>query len=181
PEQIFLAEWAVLASLDGKDRFADYERERHDSEQEFAEIETRAAERLRQWRVSPRERVRRLRIRMIQDFERYFVPAFIASGLSVEDLDKVGPDGLEMLVSSVPSMFVLTELRRLRYENPGQVFRRTDLNDMRALSVAVAYCDVVVVDKAWVRVLRRSDLPSRFNTQVFATIAEALPYLGLDA
>jgi len=37
--------------------------------------------------------------------------------------------------------------------------KESDLNDLAALSIAVAYCDVVVTEKQWAHVLRRSSEP----------------------
>ena len=176
-EHVFFAEWMVLADLDDSDRGA--ASQRYQNERRFAEIETASARRLKAWTANPRERTQRFRVQAMQDFDSYFIPALIAADISTDELQELGGRGLEALVSSVPSLFVLTELRRLRYANAAQDFRRTDLNDIRALSVAIPYCDIVVTDKAWASLLRRSDLPERWRTHVFTSVRELAAHLGL--
>ncbi len=170
-EEIFLAEWSILAGL-GADRFAEEERQRHESEQRFAEEESRRGRRLAEWQAAIGERTQRFRIQALTDFEKELFPALIGAGVSPTELETIGPDGLEELVSRIPTIWVLTELRRVRYSNPSQGFRPTDLNDLRALAVAVVHCDVVLTDKAWADALRRTDLPHQMRTVICTDIEE---------
>jgi hypothetical protein len=48
PEQRFLAEWLILGNLEDKDRFAEYEQERHDAERDFATAETQNSAKLKE-------------------------------------------------------------------------------------------------------------------------------------
>lgn len=175
PEQLVEAELSILSNFPGNDHIVRHKR--YETEQQFAAYETGRAQRLKEWNVAPEERAARFRIQALTDFKSYVFPSLIGADITKEELEKLGRQGLEVLISAVPSMFVLTELRRLRYANPVQGFKRTDMNDLRALSVAVPYCDVVVTDKAMVDLLMRSKLPEKYGTRVFANVTDAVTYL----
>jgi hypothetical protein len=140
---------------------------------EFAQALNTVGQRLAGWRTHPEDRQRRLRVNALQEFQRDFVSALLLAGVPVEDFAALGGEGLEALVADVPTLWTLTELRRVRHANPAQSFSRTDLNDLRALAVAIVYCDVVVADRAWVNACRRTDLAATYHTNVVPTLQEA--------
>lgn len=179
PEQHLLAEFAILSDPEEQVRIADVQRQ-HDTDSKFAENETRRAKILKEWRVTPEQLVTRFRIQTLSDLEPYFLHAIIAADVTREELEQLGSSDLEDLISAVPSLFALTEMRRIRYADPAQGFKRTDMNDLRSLSVAVPYCDVVVTDKAMADLLLRSKLPERYGTEVFTNITDAVAHLGLS-
>jgi len=51
-----------------------------------------------------------------------------------------------------------------------------DFRDIEALCVAVVYADVVVTEKSWADMIRRSGLDLRFDTTVLSSVTE-LPEL----
>jgi hypothetical protein len=173
-EQRFLAEWLILGNLDDADRFSDYERERHEAESEFAVRETSNSIAARRWTAPDQEKTQRFRVQALSDFNRDLTSALMRAGVTLEEVGQLDGEDLAAFVSLAPCVDALTELRRLRYRNPAQGFRSTDLNDLRSLAVAVVYCDVVVADKAWHHVLTRSDLPARHGTRVVRSLAEAV-------
>ena len=48
----------------------------------------------------------------------------------------------------------------------------SDLNDLAALSIAVAYCDIVVTEKQWVHVLTKSKADKQMNTTLLSDVAK---------
>lgn len=62
--------------------------------------------------------------------------------VSGDELIDLGEEGLTQFLQDLPSRWVLFEMRRDLHAR-GQ-HEETDLNDLAALSIAVAYCDVVV-------------------------------------
>jgi hypothetical protein len=56
--------------------------------------------------------------------------------------------------------------------NPQFKWTSNDIFDIDALSVAVAYCDVVVTDKQAADALRRGRFPERLGSQVFTKLDE---------
>jgi len=171
-EQVFLAEWSILAGL-GSNRFPEEERGRHETAERFAELETSRSRELRDWSTHARDATQRFRIQALTDFRADYIPALITSGIETEELDRLGADGLEQLVRDTHTIYVITELRRIRYANPVQGFRPTDLNDLRALAVAVVYGGIVMCDRAWADALKRTDLPRRYGTTVCTSLPEA--------
>ena len=165
-EQAALFELAILAGEGSSPRV-------EPDGEEFAQALNTVSQRLASWRTDPEDRQRRLRVNALQEFQRDFVSALLLVGVSVEEFAMLGGEGLEALVADVPTLWTLTELRRVRYANPTQSFIRTDLNDLRALAVAIVYCDVVVADRAWVNACRRTKLAATYHTHVVPTLEEA--------
>jgi hypothetical protein len=164
-ERRFLLEWQLLRSPE-EERFAAEGQQRRDADNELAEKANKMSEALKEWYIPTDEKAQRFRIQTLSDLDYQFFGRLIAAEVTPEDLTSLGADGLEPLVRDMPTLWVLTELRRLRHRNPAQPFTATDLNDLRALAVAVVYCDVVIADKAWVHALQQSGLPERYGTVV---------------
>jgi len=154
------------------ERFAVEEQERHDQQQHFADTQTALAEQIAAWPTSRAKRRERIRLQTLADFSDDIVPELIGAGVALELLHSLGAEGLERFLRAIPTLWVLTELRRVRYANPQQGFTPHDLYDLRALACAIAYCDVVVTDAAWCDAVRRTDLASRFHTSVINDIAD---------
>lgn len=80
-------------------------------------------------------------------------------------VDALADPGPWALIERMPAVAVLSELVRLKWQNTQARWMRNDLHDLRYLSVALAYCDVVSVDKQWTALAKRSEfisaLPSR--------------------
>ncbi len=96
-------------------------------------------------------------------------PIHRAIGLNAVD-DFLGslrePGGPWSLVQRMPSLATLAELVRLRYPNLDQKWRATDIHDLRALAVALPYCDAVLTDNAWASLIRRSEYIDSLGTVV---------------
>jgi hypothetical protein len=166
-----LFEVLLLAGV-GHEHFVAEERARHVQERDFAESQSSYSVRLARSRVVPADRRQRLRLQALTDFQSDMIPALIGAGITPEQFDALGADGLEQFVAAVPTIWALTELRRMRFANPAQRFTDHDLNDLRALAPALVYCDVVVADKAWCSAIARTDLQERFKTVVINDVAE---------
>jgi hypothetical protein len=172
PDEAKAIEMLVLAAAACQEQFTDEQKARHERAQQFAEHQTGASARLAGWRTSPAERQLRFRLQALEDFGIDLIPALIGAGVTPEQLAALGEDGLERLVRSIPTIWALTELRRVRFQNPQQGFAPHDLNDLRALSASPVYCDVVVPDAAWWSDIRKADLGPQFNTIVVRRIAD---------
>lgn len=175
-EDRFIAEWGILAGL-GAGEYEEEERRRHAAEKRFAETETERARLLKPWAKGAFDAQQRLRITGLADLDRMLCGSLIANDVSIEEFAQLGPNGMELLCQQIPIAFTLTELRRIRSADASARLRRTDLNDLRALAMAIPYCDVVVTDKAWASMIRRTDLEARFGTVVARDLGEALEAL----
>jgi hypothetical protein len=84
-------------------------------------------------------------------------------------------------VQQLPTLMVFTELHRLRYPDRSAEWRATDFDDLRFLSVALAYCDAVTADKHWATLARRSPAIAARGATVTCganAVADALQALG---
>jgi hypothetical protein len=153
-------------------RFAAEERERHDQQQRFGETQTALAERISAWPTSVTERRQGIRLQTLTDFSADVVAALIGADVPPARLGSLGAEGLVQFLEAIPTLWVLTELRRVRFANPQQGFTPHDLYDLRALACALVYCDVVITDRAWCDVIRRTDLADRYHTTVINDVAD---------
>ena len=179
-ETRFLLEWELLRSPD-QEMCAAEAKQTRERDEELARNASKTSEAMKAWGVPGDEKVQRFRIQTLGSLDYQFFGHLIAADITPDDLRSLGGDGLEELVSDVPTLWVLTELHRLRHQNPEQRFTPTDMNDLRALAVAVVYCDVVVADKAWVHVLNRSGLPDRYGTLVTGNPEDAVKQLNVGS
>jgi hypothetical protein len=162
----------ALAAAAGQEQFADEQKARHERAQQFADYQTAASARLADWRTTPAERQLRFRLQALEDFGIDLIPALIGAGVTPDQFARLEEDGLERLVKSIPTIWALTELRRVRFQNPQQGFAPHDLNDLRALSTSLVYCDIVVPDAAWWSDITKADLGKQFSTVVVRRIAD---------
>jgi hypothetical protein len=90
--------------------------------------------------------------------------------LSADQLIALGEDGMTEFLEDISSRWVLYEMRRDLHAR-GQ-HEEGDLRDLAALSIAVAYCDVVVTEKQWVHVLTRARVDEKMNTVLLSDVAK---------
>lgn len=171
-EDFILREWATLASFNEKGEFSKENLARIEHASNFADVETANSVRLKGWMVDAREKSQRFRVHTLVLFEREITSALIGNGIEVSEFEALGADGMEQLVADIPSLWILTELRRNRFANPSQGFNKSDLNDLRALAIAVNYCEVVVADKAWVHAIRQTGLADKYKTFVTSNLQD---------
>src|SRR5262249_7478802 len=65
-------------------------------------------------------------------------------------------EGIRWFLESLPTVAAETELRRLKEETTQKSWTVNDFRDIEALCVAVVYADVVVTEKSWADMIRRS-------------------------
>jgi hypothetical protein len=73
-------------------------------------------------------------------------------------------DGWMELLQELPSLWAITELKRLQHDNPARKWVPQDHHDLIALTMAVVHCDVIVFDKHWSDMARRAHLDARNAT-----------------
>jgi hypothetical protein len=78
-------------------------------------------------------------------------------------------DGWVAMLKELPTLWAITELKRVQHLNPGRKWERQDHSDLVALTMAVVHCDVVVFEKHWSDMARRAKLDSR-NGTVLSTL-----------
>lgn len=114
---------------------------------------------------------------VFSEFERAFTEALELAGLHWGHVYALERKGMERLLRSAPTVFAHLELRRFRHEASPKPWEAGDLADLVALSSAVVYCDVVVTERVWTHIVKRTKLRERFNTVVLRDLRELVPQL----
>lgn len=91
------------------------------------------------------------------------VPALQRAGLSFEDLAASGADGLTAFLLALPWRGAVLSMRRQAHREGYQNWNENDLNDVAYLGLGVAYCDILVAEKAWARRIRDCKLDERYE------------------
>jgi hypothetical protein len=177
-EDRFIAEWSILAAHEAGSSYDEYRQQRSDVQQRFARSQSALASRLTEWAVATDERRSRTRVSVLQEFEAELIAALIGADVSITELGGLDLEGWDTLTRSIPSVDVMAELRLVRFSNPSQLFKPSDLNDIRALAAAMPYCDVVVTDKAWAAAVGRTELSERLGVRVVSSLEDALEDLS---
>ncbi|MFC7925176.1 hypothetical protein [Microbacterium laevaniformans] len=99
-------------------------------------------------------------------------------GLNLERLlEDLGPAGVVQFMDALPSRYVTNVMRAAKLRQAEQKWEHNDLNDILALPVAAAYCDVVVTEKQWVHRLTQGKIESRYGTTLLTNLADLTPIL----
>lgn len=167
-----LREWAMLAGPppEAENQLEDYEPNGHRRHGIEMAVET---ERLRQLRRAEGW-TRGERAGRAAKFDAFagaiepFNAALERGRLSADVLYALGRDGMTALLEEIPTMYIESELRRLRHQTSQKPWEANDLLDIVALSVALVHCDVVVTERTWATLVNREGLAERFGTQVLS-------------
>ena len=82
------------------------------------------------------------------------------------EIAALGRDGLTELLLDLPSRAPGHHMMWWQHDNLQTKWEPNDMNDIAYLSVAVAYCDVVVTERRWTHILNQSGVADRFHTVV---------------
>ena len=103
--------------------------------------------------------------------------AFAEAGVPAGCLMARGPDGMTRFLYEVPTLYTRYELGRLKEQATSQAWTANDIRDLQALSVAIVHADVVVTEKSWTSLARRSHLDARFGTTIVKDLNDLMPIL----
>lgn len=103
--------------------------------------------------------------------------AMSRAGLSIDVLIDGGQEGVGAFVEAVPTVLASSELEKHRHVASEKPWERQDLNDISALSVALAHCDVVLTEGLWSDGVHRSKLDEKLETKVISDLNELPRYL----
>jgi hypothetical protein len=133
-------------------------------DERFAQEERTFAVWLQQW---PRERWADAQYTrsLVRDVLPQVADALLLAQLPQSVLPAVWNEWVDLL-RNLPSLWALTELKRMQHANPGRSWERQDHGDLIALSMAIAYCDIVVVDNHWSHQARSANLDQLNGTVV---------------
>lgn len=90
--------------------------------------------------------------------------------VSADELIALGEEGMTAFLENIPSRWVLYEMRRDLHARGHH--ESHDVADLAALSIAIAYCDVVVTEKQWVHVLKRAKVDDKMGTVLLSDLTK---------
>jgi len=114
---------------------------------------------------------------VFDEFNVRITDALEQAGLHWGHLYALEQPGLEAFIDDVPTIYAHQALRRQRQVASEKPWEENDLTDLTALPPAIVYCDVVVTERLWTDLARRTDLGSRFGTTVIRDLEELVPFL----
>ncbi|SRR6266851_980773 len=92
--------------------------------------------------------------------------------ISINEFFANGKDWLTSFCEDMPTAAVVLALAKANHRAAAdRKWRRNDVHDIDALSVALPYCDVVVTEAHFCEQARKAQLTSRFNTVVMNELA----------
>ena len=102
-----------------------------------------------------------------------FAEGFAARGPNSFDLFFAQKrDDLGSLYGVMPSLDVAVTLKTSLHRDPNHRWTNNDIYDIRALALAIPYCDVVVTDRSMWSHVTRHKLPERYDTVVIPRLAQ---------
>lgn len=158
------------------------ERNRHHQNEEITKIGERdaaAAENLRAVRrPSPRAMDRLAQyVNYTYELQNELTLALVPFGKSLEEFFALGPEQLTAFWATVPSLDVDCELSLYRDRQWSRQVSANDTADLGHLTIAVPYCDAVVVERFWKRALTETRLGQKYRTTVFSDVIELVDTL----
>ena len=107
-----------------------------------------------------------------------FAEGFAARGPGAIDHFFAGkPDDLRSSYRAMPSLDVSVTLKTSLHRDPNHRWTNNDIYDIRALALAIPYCDVVVTDRSMWSHVTRHKLPERYDTVVIPRLAELVNHM----
>ena len=88
------------------------------------------------------------------------------------------PDEFRPIVNAMPSFDVSVTLKSSLHRDANHEWTNNDIFDIKALSLTIPYCDVVVTDNAMCSHVMRNNLPQRYATIVISKLTELPDHLG---
>lgn len=140
--------------------------------EDFAKDENEQVQRFGEYGADKDTRRRAVAARMLLNLRDPIHDAQKRAMVSTDDLLGLGAEGVTDLMRDLPSQAGVLELTWLQHDNPQTRWHANDLNDVTYLSVAVAYCDVVVTERKWTHLFTRCDTFERFGTVVLSDLAD---------
>lgn len=112
-----------------------------------------------------------------QALGRTWTDISLVHDIPVSAYKALGQAGLTDLFADIPSVWALTTLRLRKHGDLKHPWKDNDLNDLKGLSVAGIYCDVVVGEKGWIHHMRQAGFEERYGTTLLTDLNDLRPLL----
>ena len=81
------------------------------------------------------------------------------------------------VIENVPAIDIIVTFEIDRDENLSRQPQPNDLADFAALSVAIPYCDIIVIEKHWANVAKHKGFDKKYQTAILTDIRDIEPIL----
>jgi hypothetical protein len=98
-------------------------------------------------------------------------------GKSVEDIISMGKDKIIEFIENIPTLDVEAELVSRRNVSWNRAIDENDWADIRFLTTAIPYCDIIVTEKYWKDLIQKSALDKKYNTKILSNLEELELYI----
>lgn len=126
------------------------------------------------WGGSKVSRKRAYCARLTIGISEAFGASLAEEGVTLADLEKLGPDGCVQLLEGVPFLDIEVFLHVERNEHRDRAIQANDEIDIAFLRMAVPYCDYVITEKFWANLLRRGHFDRKYRTVISSSLSAAL-------
>jgi hypothetical protein len=140
--------------------------------QDFAAAQNESVKLFSEHNLDKDARRRAVAARELIDLQGLLSVAMERAGIGWEQFLADGPEGVNDFMLDLPSRAPGFELMGLQHDNQQTTWKPNDMTDIGYLSVAVAYCDIVVTENKWTNLLNRKGFAKRFGTNVINDLAE---------
>jgi hypothetical protein len=132
-------------------------------DEQFVEQERKLARHLA---TVPRPKIRDVMYAraLVGDVIPLLEPALRHAGLPPDVMPLGSKEAATAMLRELPTLWAVTELKRLQHQNPARPWVRQDHGDLIALTMAIVHCDIVVFDKHWSALARRAGLDAANDT-----------------
>ena len=98
---------------------------------------------------------------------------------SKEHIKSIFPnkDSLEVFLKSIPSAYVFHVLYDVLDRDRSRPIKSNDIYDIMFLAIAVPYCDVVVTERGWSKILNEANIGEMYNTRIIYKIEELSDFI----
>ncbi len=102
------------------------------------------------------------------------MPALAKIGMTLDDFLSIGREGITQFVHNIPTGNVLVAFTKANLKNLNRTWKKNDIHDMDALSVAIPYCDVVVTEKHAYTQMLNAGMDQKYSTKLLRNMEDLL-------
>lgn len=100
--------------------------------------------------------------------------ALTKAGMTVEDLFAQGADNVTKFVHAIPTADVFVAFTKANLKNLHRGWKKNDIHDMDALTIAIPYCDIVVTEKHAHAQMTNAGMGKKYGTKLLRNIEDLL-------
>ena len=109
---------------------------------------------------------------LVLDTQKDIIPRLINYKISKDEFLELEEMGVKKFYSHIPAFHIEFELKMKAYKNKQKKTDANDFIDAGFLSSALVYFDLIVIEKFWADIIKRTKLNEKYNTVVKTKITD---------